>query len=86
MSTAHVILLIIAHQIFCARWPRWDRTAQRKFSTIEDDTGDLKPCYNSTRKFGCRLCHLTPEGGVLTVGLVRQLWVSFLFADSAYCA
>ena len=82
MSTAHVILLIIAHQIFCARWP----TAQRNFSIIENDTGDLKPCYNSTRKFECRLCHLTPEGGVLTVGLVRQLWVSFLFADSAYCA
>ena len=34
------------------------RTAPRKFSTIED-TGDLKPCHNSTRKFGCRLCHLT---------------------------
>ena len=23
---------------------------------------DQKPCHNSTRKFGCRLCHLTPGG------------------------
>ena len=35
------------------------RTAPRTFSTIED-TGDLKPCHNSTRKFVCRLCYLTP--------------------------
>ena len=33
--------------------------APRKFSTTED-SGDLKPCHNSTRKFGCHLCHLTP--------------------------
>ena len=35
------------------------RMALSKFSTIED-TGDLKPCHNSARKFGYRLCHLTP--------------------------
>ena len=33
-------------------------TAPRKFLTIED-IGDLKPCHNSMRKFGGRLCHLT---------------------------
>ena len=48
------------------------RTAPRKISTIED-TGDLKPCHNSTRKFGCRLCHLTQIMYVHTfVGLLRR--------------
>ena len=28
--------------------------APRKYTTIED-TGDLKPCHNSTQKFGCHL-------------------------------
>jgi hypothetical protein len=54
------------------------RTAPRKISTIED-TGNLKPCHNSTQKFEFHLCHLT-RGPFLEIFVVYMAWPGILFA------